>query len=425
LNHRSPPRILVLTSSYPSDSSDETCGYVRELAHALAESFEVTVLAPCDATAETVSGQVDVIRSRSVLPVRFNPFRASVDFNSLRSQPWYRRAAALPAVIAYAALAFKLSLSADVICTNWLVPCGLLGAAISAILRKPHVAIEHSGALHLLRRMTSGKRLSSFIVKHSQAIIVVSADLKSKMIDLCPGASAKVEVIPMGIARETDCLRSERLAAASPRNRVLLCLGRLTEIKGGDVLIRAASMLNNVQVIFAGEGDQEQRLKWLAASFSVEARFTGRVDRAVRNDLFAASDLVVIPSRRLADGRTEGTPVVCLEAMAAGKPIIASNVGGLPEIIQHRVNGMLAEPDDAHDFASRISEVLDDPVLAGRLSRNATSTAERYYWSVTGERFRKAISAALRGAPAATGRRERFDANQSHSDAISLNSTGD
>src|SRR5262249_54324036 len=152
-------------------------------------------------------------------------------------------------------------------------------------------------------------------------IVMVSRDLMAKLISMCPESSRLIDVIPMGV--NTPILRVQRDAASlapAPESRfTILFIGRLTRIKGLDVLFRAISGLKNVRVIVGGDGECRNELEQLALKMSVKASFLGRVNATERQYLLSLCDAVVIPSRILQDGRTEGTPVVCLEAMAAGR----------------------------------------------------------------------------------------------------------
>jgi colanic acid/amylovoran biosynthesis glycosyltransferase len=130
------------------------------------------------------------------------------------------------------------------------------------------------------------------------------------------------------------------LLPAGSDKATILFIDRLTEVKGVDVLVRAMLRIGSARLVVAGDGDQRRALEALARKLSIDAVFLGQVDASERDQLLAQSKVVVVPSRVLQSGRTEGTPVVCLEAMAAGRPVIAARVGGLAEIIVDGHNGL-------------------------------------------------------------------------------------
>jgi glycosyltransferase involved in cell wall biosynthesis len=388
------PNLLILTSSFPARAGDETCGYIRDFARSLSPDFNVTVLAPADRDAEAWPEDLFTLaRSSSPLPRRLDPFQASADFNSLRAGNLSVKCASAISLAAFFKDAIKLASRADVICSHWLVPSGLIGVLVSRALDKPHVAVEHSGALHLLAQMRGGARLARFIINGCDRVITVSEDLKHKLLALCPGAGGKAEVIPMGI-RATPPANVEN-AAQSERGKTILFIGRLTEVKGVDVLLKAMREIDGARLLIAGDGGQRNALEELARNLSVSAKFLGQVEATGRDALLAACDAVVIPSRVLRDGRTEGTPVVCLEAMAAGLPVIASSVGGLAEVIVDGHNGLLFESANHLMLAEKLHLVFGDARLRRELSRNARLTASDYLWPRTGARFSEIIKGTL------------------------------
>ncbi|MGA9769411.1 MAG: glycosyltransferase family 4 protein [Blastocatellia bacterium] len=385
------PNLLILTSSFPVGTGDETCGYIRDFARSVSQDFNVTVFAPADRNAEPWFDDLfSVVRSSSWLPQGVDPFQASADFNSLRSQNLSVKVASAISLAAYFKDAIKLALCADVICSHWLVPSGLTGALLSRMLNKPHVAVEHSGALHLLAGMRSGTRLARFITGGCHRVVTVSEDLKRKLLALCPDASGKVEVIPMGIHQCEAAKKPE-----GEFEKKILFIGRLTEVKGVDVLLKAMPKIAGAQLLIAGDGEQRNALERLAQRLSVNAKFSGQIDATEREKLLSSCGVIAIPSRVLADGRTEGTPVVCLEAMAAGLPVVASRAGGLAEIITDGQNGLLFEPENHAMLAEKLSLVFSDGALRRKLSENAHLTAKDYSWPLIGARFSRIIRATL------------------------------
>jgi glycosyltransferase involved in cell wall biosynthesis len=106
--------------------------------------------------------------------------------------------------------------------------------------------------------------------------------------------------------------------------------------------------------------------------------------------------VVVIPSRALPNGRTEGTPVVCLEAMAAGRAVIASRVGGLAEAIVDGQNGLLFEPGDHRLLRHKLLLVLGNAELQHKLAENARRSAAAYDWKRIRARYGTIIDSVLR-----------------------------
>jgi glycosyltransferase involved in cell wall biosynthesis len=410
LKHANKPNLLILTSSFPRNGSDDTCGYIREFARSLSEDYSVTVLAPPDCgTDDRKEEDLTIIRSWSLVPSRWEQFRGTADLNAVIGGPILSRLSLGLSLICYAAHAVLLARSAALICCHWMAPSGVIGLFCGLLLGRPFIIVEHSGALHMLRAIRSGSRIARLLVLRSKKIYVVSADLRQKLASMVDGADGKVEVIPMGVdygsyspaCGERGLVSGNGMGAAgesdaSPAARLkVLFIGRLTEIKGAGLLIRASSEMAGIELTIAGDGELRNSLAALAKELGVPARLTGQADRAEKRRLLGECDAVVIPSLLLKSERAEGLPVVLLEAMAAAKPIIASRSGGLTDVIIDGENGLLFEPGDEKDLACKLRDLLAEPGMRSRLGAGAAISASRYDWSVIGEKFRSSIGGVL------------------------------
>ena len=155
---------------------------------------------------------------------------------------------------------------------------------------------------------------------------------------------------------------------------VLLAVGRLSREKGIDVLIDACARITgpirqNLLVLVAGDGPDKSRLERRARRRRVAARFDGH--RSDVSPYYAAADIFALPSR------SEGSPNALLEAMAAGKAIAATAVGGVPEILDAR-SALLVPSDDAPALASALARLIAFPDLAARFGAGARSASTRF-----------------------------------------------
>jgi glycosyltransferase involved in cell wall biosynthesis len=181
---------------------------------------------------------------------------------------------------------------------------------------------------------------------------------------------ARIALIPDGVAPEA--LRPRRPAGelraelgASPADVVLLVLSSLVRRKGVDVLLEALALLAarglRPTLWIAGSGAERGALERLAAQHGLRSvRFLGQ--RQDARELLAACDVLVVPSRR------EGLGVAALEALAAGRAVIASAVGGLLEAVVQRECGLLVPPEDPVRLAAAIEELCTQPELRERLA---------------------------------------------------------
>jgi glycosyltransferase involved in cell wall biosynthesis len=179
--------------------------------------------------------------------------------------------------------------------------------------------------------------------------------------------------------------------------RGVLFVGRITPHKGVDRLI--AALPPSAELSIAGstghdpalpERDYPVLLRRMAEGRTV--RFLGPVGEEALPDLYRRAVVLVLPSvARTCYGRavrvSELLGLAVLEAMASGTPVIASRIGGLPEVVRHGETGFLVEPGDVGELRERLIEVLSKPALAARLGRNARELAEhRFTWQACADR---------------------------------------
>ena len=231
----------------------------------------------------------------------------------------------------------------DAAIAHWLAPSAI--AAAAALPRHvPLLAIAHGGDVHTLRRTNLlGVVLRALRVRGA-TLAVVSNELRL----LCaPYIEAIVQ--PMGI----DVAHFAALGRAPTSPPTVAVIGRLVPVKGIDVAIRALDHITRpVRLVIAGDGP----LRAALARMNDRAELLGEIDAARRDRLLREASVVVVPSRILMNGRSEGVPLVALEALAAGVPVIASRVGGLAELpVMH------VPPDDPHALATAIEAVLASP----------------------------------------------------------------
>lgn len=159
-------------------------------------------------------------------------------------------------------------------------------------------------------------------------------------------------------------VRTKAVPRGIPGEKVILLLGSPLLLKGADVLIRAFRLVSprfpDYRLVIAGPDTDTAALRELAGP-DLPVDFLGRLDHAAALRLLASCAVFILPSR------TEGLPRVIIEAMAAGRPVIASTVGGIPYLVRDGETGLLFRSEDHEDLAEKLSAVLTDPALAARL----------------------------------------------------------
>ncbi len=153
-----------------------------------------------------------------------------------------------------------------------------------------------------------------------------------------------------------------------------LYFGRLSREKGIDLLIDAVSGVRGGRLKVAGEGPLERELKEHAAASGADVEFLGFRTGAELRALLENAMFVVVPSRWY-----ENLPFSVMESLAAGRPVIAADIGGIPEMVEDKVNGMLFPPGDAEALRCRITTMLGDAGMRRRMSKAGREKAERLY----------------------------------------------
>ncbi len=165
----------------------------------------------------------------------------------------------------------------------------------------------------------------------------------------------------------------------------ILGIGRHVPQKGFDVLLQAFARAGQTShdLLLAGDGPERPALERLADALGLgdQVRFVGRADRPTAVSLFAGCSFFVLPSRQEPQG------IVNLEAMAAGKAVLASRVGGVPEIVQDGETGLLVPPEDACALAQAIDRLTDDNPLRQRLGAAGRERAKVFDWEAIADQY--------------------------------------
>jgi glycosyltransferase involved in cell wall biosynthesis len=232
-----------------------------------------------------------------------------------------------------------------------------------------------------------------YLMKRVRKSVVLNESLKEKLVKKGI-ARERLEVIPNGINVEDFNVSKEenqriREKYGLVEGMTVMFAGTVTPRKGVLQLIRAGEILNlGKKVLFLIVGnlnlDREyaQKVVEYAKIKGVNAKFTGFVPYEELKALYSACDIFVLPSFE------EGQGVVLLEAMASGKPLIGSNVGGIPMQIRDGWNGFLVEPGNERQLAEKIKYLIDHSEERERMGKNSRELAEgEFNWSKIAERY--------------------------------------
>jgi glycogen(starch) synthase len=288
---------------------------------------------------------------------------------------------------------------------DWLVLPS--GAEVKSFLGCQMVSTLHSLEFKRAGGISSpeGQMIDSmewWITYESGIVIVCSGSMKEDSKWKFKVPEDKIWVIPIGLdpKKFTDAKpqRDQVRARYGVGNgeSIILYVGRLTHQKGCEFLIRAFPSVvkyNNAKLLIVGEGYQRGELEYIAGTTgeSWRIKFLGFIPDSDVVDLMLTADVMVIPSVY------EPFGVVALEAMAAGVPVVASDVDGLGEIIKHEYSGVLVHARDPSSISWGISKVLSDRNFAKKLVENGKKEVrERFAWSAVGELTLEAYKKALK-----------------------------
>lgn len=285
----------------------------------------------------------------------------------------------------------------EIINAHWALPSGFLATMSKRIHRLPVVTTLYGAELFIVRRKYSiFKPLLKRAISNSDKVIAISdatADAAKNI-----ATRKEVEIIPDGV--DTEHFSPEISGDEIKRRyslegyQVILSCGRMVERKGFEYLIRAMpaviEKLPNTKLILIGEGPEKAKQSNLTSNLGVDGSiiFSGVASDEDLPKYYAACDVYVLPSIIDSRGDTEGSGTTLVEAMASGKPVIGTNVGGIPYAVHNGEEGFLVEQRSPSQLAERIITLLSDQSLRQEFGkRGRKATKEQFSWDKIAERY--------------------------------------
>jgi len=214
------------------------------------------------------------------------------------------------------------------------------------------------------------------IIKNADSVIALTSDMKKAMQAIY---DRDISVISNGIELNNYTNEPPVQNVGGSEKRILF-VGRLHPIKGVQYLLQAMQIVHaempDVRLILVGDGEEREYLESLTDRLEIRGcvEFAGRVPHEKIQGYLGQADVFVLPSL------SEGFPNVILEAMAWGLPIVASRVGGIPDIMMNNTNGFLVEVKDTDDMANKIILLLQENALREKISDNNKLQVKKYSW---------------------------------------------
>jgi len=402
--------ILALTSSYPRYEGDPTAPFVESITRAVAAlGHTVHVVLPENRAWDRPPSEGGV----TFHTYRYSPRRSWTPWGyseSLERGVSVKRSLfALAPVVTLSALRAANRLLArerfDLLHAHWVIPNGVIAALAARRSHLPLVVSLHGSDVAVSEKNAVFGRAARSTFARAAAVTAPSDDLLERARLL--GAQGPLELIPYGAdvqaltAAPGDADELRMRLGLTPERIVIAGVGRFIDVKGFSYLIDAVAAARSscpeLHLVLVGDGDLREELETRARALGLSdsVSFPGVARRDEIAAYFAAAQMVVVPSVH-ARGLVDGLPNVALEAMAAGKPLIATRVGGLPQLVLDGENGLLVEEKDPAGLAAAILRLANDAALRARLGQRAQAEIrDRRSWDVVARRFVDVYERAL------------------------------
>jgi glycosyltransferase involved in cell wall biosynthesis len=261
----------------------------------------------------------------------------------------------------------------DLIHAHWLLPNGYIASRVSRTTGVPFASTLHGSDIFMAERAAPLSRMAATALRGASHVTSCSPDLQQRLLRI--GGEQHLEKVPL-VANGTDLVPAnpdreeprQRYGVASDEP-LLAAVGRLVYKKGFRYLLEAAPQIfashPSAKLVIGGGGELSDELQQQARDLGVADRviFPGMLSHDQVLELVAAADLFVMPSIRDPGGNIDGLPIVVLEAMAAGRTVVATDVAGMPLAVADGDTGRLVPEKDPTALATVINELLDDDEL--------------------------------------------------------------
>lgn len=379
-------KVCLLTHAYPRFPNDTTAPFVEMTAETLKKKgVDITVLTPDtpEFTRDSTDHTVNLQTYRYFFPRILQRLGYS---NTLINDCHLKRYVYLLAPFLFLSGMFHLfclhcKQNFDLLHAFWLLPNGFIGAVISKLCKVPLMVALRGSDIFIAKQNPVFCFMACWTLKQATQVTSVTpaffVDLEAFRVP-----AEKIRLIPNGShPRLFPAPRSSELVAlrqklAIPEDAVIIfALGRIVLKKGFDILIQALPLVKervpNITVIIGGDGSDLNRLKALVQELgaSESFRFPGTIRRSDVPTYFHLCDIFTLPAVFDPKGNVDGCPNVILEAMACGKPVVASNISGIPVVVKDGETGVLVAEKNVSELAAALITLLTDQRKREQLGR--------------------------------------------------------
>jgi glycosyltransferase involved in cell wall biosynthesis len=392
-------RVLVLATTYPRWENDSTPHFVFDLNRQLAQKVETWVLVPHSGGAkysEEMDG-VRVIRFPYFFPTKLQRLCYEGGILPNLKSSWLARLQ-LPFFLVFQFLAILKTVrkhKINFIHCNWIIPQGFFAFMMHKMFNIPYLLTALGGDVFAFRNIPVFRSLKKLILKHSFLCTANSHDLIENLKLLSP--TTKLQYIPVGVDENffnENKFDSQLKTDLGITDLFLLAVGRFAEKKGFEYLIAAMPAILNefpkTKLVLVGYGPKEAELKSQTKKLALGNHiiFVGGKSRLELSHYYATADIFIGPSIVAKGGDTEGQPAAFIEAMASKTAIIASDVGGIKDMIEDGKTGLLIPQKDSGQISKAITTLCKDNALKQHLEENGKQhIMKKFRWKAVAQQY--------------------------------------
>lgn len=384
-------KIGFVSSVYPEDADDVRGNFVHRLALGLtAQGHEITVVSPYRGglTSYTLES-IKITKFHYFWPHRWELLCGQGGMAENIKKGLFVKSQLIPYSLMVSWMTFRALRHLDLVHVFWPIPNALGPWLAKPFTRQPYVTTVFGAETYLAKRYHFDWLLK-WLVNGGKNTVVISEATKA----VCASIGChevNMVLIPMGV--RTDTFYPKPV----PRDKTplsIISVGYLVERKGFDYLIKSFAKVVKTRpgsrLRIVGTGPRRDELLTLITELGLVgvAEILEGVTNAELADLYNAADIFVLSSITDSLGNTEGLGIVMLEAMACRIPVVASDVGGISDVIDTGQNGLLVPEKDVDALAKAILKLSQDSVLRRRLAHNGYHTAvEKFGWEKIATRY--------------------------------------
>jgi len=378
-------KVAVLAHSFPRFPGDTHGTFIKSLCEALARrGHEMHVLVPFDPElAPDPDSPLHVHSFRYVRPDRWHLLGYSRTLKrDVGLRLWALFQSPLYFLFAERALARLVrSRGIELVHAHWHLPNGFVACRVRRRTGVPFAVTLHGSDVFMAERNALFGAMARRALAGASHVTSCSTDLRERLLRVGGEEHAsKVHLVANGTDLAPEALPGTSTAAETRArlgvaggDRLVVAVGRMVDKKGFRFLLEAAPAIAaghpEARIVLGGGGDLLPRLRDQARELGLGDRvlFPGPLDHHQVLELLTAAEVFVMPSVRDRRGNVDGLPIVVLEAMAAGRPVVATNVAGMPLAVDDGDTGVLVPERDSGALAAAVGALLDDPERGRRM----------------------------------------------------------